>query len=197
MTQDTITQPDATPQATPSPTVETGPVLHAEPLYENYWGTDETYTYTLKDGKQFFVIQPMDEGKKARFQRKTNKGIRVNQSTNDAHLDVDPAGERHQLILDSVIDYNLMQLSVGADPRNPDSWSKFPVSNPPSRNLQEWLLRANPKTVQDLEFFIRTKNPWMQADMDVEEIDKEIDRLHTLRQQVLEQKEGEDVSANK
>jgi hypothetical protein len=63
--------------------------------------------------------------------------------------------------------------------------------------LEQLLEHFNPKVIQDLEFFIRTKNPWMQADMDLDEIDKEIGRLETLRRQKLDEEAGEGSSANK
>jgi len=162
--------------------------------YENYWGVDETFKYYLPDGKQFFEIKPMDEGGKSKFQKMTNKGLRMNQRTQDATIDVDPANERHTLIKESVVGWKIMQ-------KGPEgSWSEFPCpadANLRRRNLETILDRFNPKAVQDLEFFIRTKNPWMQADMDVEQIDEEIERLTDLRKQVLEQKAGESSSANR
>jgi hypothetical protein len=173
MTQDTIT-----PDATATEGV----------VFEDYWGTDETYNYVLPDGHQFFTIQPMDEGAKQRFQKKTNKGIRMNQRSQEATIDVDPADERWTLIKESVVGWKLMQRAKDG------TWSEYPFSK---QNIERWLEKANPKIVQDLEFFIRTKNPWMQADMDLEQIDEEIDRLEQLRKQVVEQQAGEGSSANK
>jgi len=166
------------------------------PTYEDYWGVDETYRFPLKDGHQFFEIVPMNEGAKTRYQKLTNKGIRMNQRTQDALLDVDPAGERHTLILESVVGWRIMQ----RDPKAEGGWSEYPCpQNEGQRknNLRSLLEKFNPKVIQDLEYFIRTKNPWMQADMNVEEIDEEIDRLQKLRTQVLEEQAGEAGSANK
>lgn len=182
MTQDTIT---------PEPI--TGEEVAA---YEDYWGVDETFKYELPDGKQYFEIKPMDEGGKTRFQKKTNKGIRMNQRSQEATVDVDPADERHTLIKESVVDWKIMQ----RDPKDPSGWSEYPCPPDERRrksSLEDLLEKFNPKVVQDLEFFIRTKNPWMQADMSVEEIDEELERLQALRKQAKEQQEGEGVSANK
>lgn len=183
MTQDTIN-----PQGVTAEAAGDGQV------YEDYWGVDETFKYSLPDGKQYFEIQPMNEGAKSRFQKMTNKGIRMNQRSQEALIDVDPADERHTLIKESVVGWRIMQ-------RSPDgSFSEYPCPSGDAqrkRSLETLLEKFNPKVVQDLEFFIRTKNPWMQADMDVEEIDKEIDRLSELRQQVKDQQAGETSSANK
>lgn len=184
-------------EAQVAPTVDEQPtegLPDASETYENYWGVDETFKYFLPDNKQFFEIKPMDEGGKAKFQKMTNKGVRMNQRSQEATIDVDPANERHTLIKESVVGWRLMQ-------RGPDgSWSEFPCSadaNLRRRGLDQILTSFNPKAIQDLEFFIRTKNPWMQADMDVEQIDEEIDRLVEMKKQVLEQKAGEGSSANR
>lgn len=174
---------------------QAGPTEQVDPGYEDYWGVQETSFFTLPDGKQYFEVQPMDEGAKTRFQKKTNKGIRVNQRSQDAHLDVDPADERHTLILESVVSWNIMQ-------RDKDgTWSPLPCPSDDKRRKEvlrtQILEKFNPKAIQDLEFFIRTQNPWMQADMDLEEIEKEIDRLNILRQQKLEHDAGEPASATK
>src|SRR6266496_6393955 len=77
-----------------------------EPVsYEDYWGVDETFKHFLSDGKQFFEIRPMNEGMKAKFQKTTNKGIQMNQRTQDATIHIDPANERHTLIEQSVINW--------------------------------------------------------------------------------------------
>jgi hypothetical protein len=183
MSTDTTTQPEHY-AAEPEPA-----------NFEDYWGVQETFRYELPDGKQFFEIRPMDEGAKTKFQKRTNKGLRMNQRTQEAHLDVDPADERHELIKGSVVNWYIMQ----RDSRAPSGWSEFPCPTDESRRknaLAQLLDRFNPKVVQDLEFFIRKNNPWMQADMDLEAIDEEISRLEELRRQKIEHDAGEGSSAS-
>lgn len=183
----------STDTITPEP-ITTG-YADVDPGFEDYWGVQETLRFTLPDGKQYFEIQPMDEGAKTRFQKLTNKGIRLNQRTQDAHLDADPADERHTLIKESVVSWRIMQKDAEG------RWSELPC--PPDdrqrkRTLEQFILeKFNPKVIQDLEYFIRVNNPWMQAEMDVEEIDKEIERLQTLRKQRIEHEAGESASATK
>ncbi len=178
----------------PEPIVEKMEAVEEPVSYEDYWGVDETFKFFLPDGKQFFEIRPMNEGMKAKFQKTTNKGIQMNQRTQDATIHIDPANERHTLIEQSVINWLIMQ----KDARG--TWSPYPCPTEENRrrnNIHVILEKFNPKVIQDLEFFIRQQNPWMQADMDVEEIDKEMDRLIQLKKDVLEQKAGESASANK
>lgn len=183
MTQDTITPDAINPEA-----------AQADEVYQDYWGVEETFKHMLPDGKQYFEIRPMNEGAKTAFQKSTNKGIRMNQRSQEATIDVDPADERHTLILQSVVSWHIMQR--GAD----GTFSEYPCPGDDrmrKRALEQMLEKFNPKVIQELEFFIRTKNPWMQADMDLEEIDRELDRLTELRKQVKDQQSGEGSSANK
>jgi len=160
-------------------------------LYQDYWGTDETHKHYLPDGKQYFEFQIMDEGARTRFQKLTNQDLTVMRD-NTAKVKVDPAAERQTLIKESVIGWHLMQ-------KGPDgSWSEAPPPTPQNkRPLEQWLEHAPPKIVDDLEFAIRKANPWMQADMTTEEIDKEIERLYDLRKDVEARKLGESISESK
>ena len=163
--------------------------------YEDYWGVQETFRFPLPDGKQYFEIRPMDEGAKTTFQKMTNKGIRMNQKSQEATIDVDPSDERHTLIAESVIGWKIMQ-------REPDgSWSAFPCPVDERQRKQAirnvLLTKMNPKIIQDLEFFIRTKNPWMQADQSLEDLMEERDRVDELIRQAKEREAGEAASANK
>lgn len=182
MTQDTITPQPFNP-------------AEQQVQYEDYWGVEETFKFILKDGHQYFEVKPMDEGAKTRFQKLTNKGIRMNQRSQEATIDVDPSDERHTLILESVVDWRIMQ-------KGPDgSWSELPCpTDEPRRKrvLRETILeKFSPKVIQDLEFFIRTKNPWMQADQKLDDLLEQRDELDILIKQKREQEAGEASSANK
>jgi hypothetical protein len=86
--------------------------------------------------------------------------------------------EGHELILSSVTGWSLRR-------RGPQGWDVVPFSTGGANSaLAQWLKVADPKIVDDLELAIRRANPWMQADMSVEEIDKEIERLQDLRKEV-------------
>lgn len=189
MSADTTTTPDPTAQP-----------AQDDVTYEDYWGVQETFQFDLKDGKQYFVIKPMDEGAKTRFQKLTNKGIRMNQRSQEAHLDIDPADERHTLIRESVVDWHIMQ----KDPKAESGWSELPCPDDEVRrkrvireNFAGEDAKFNPKIIQELEFFIRTKNPWMQADMDLEELYKQRDEVDLLIKQKKEADAGEDDSTSK
>jgi hypothetical protein len=155
-----------------------------EEQYEDYFGFDTTEVYTLPDGKQQIFFKVMNEGQKVKFQQKTNRDIHVNRASNDMRIKADPAGERQALIESSVTGWTLKK-KVGGQ------WVDAPFSNngSPGDELHKWLAVANPRIVEELEDAIRKANPWLQADMTVEQIDEEIQRLHDLRAEVVAKNE--------
>lgn len=149
-------------------------------VQEDYFGFGESQKFFFPDGVSFIEFQIMNEGQRREFQKKTNRDITFNRGTNDARIKADPAEERHALITSSVTGWNLVRNG------QPIPFSK----GTPGATLEQWLKVANPKIVDDLEFAIRKANPWMQAEMTVEEIDKEMARFAELREQVLEREKG-------
>lgn len=163
--------------------------ITAAPDYEDYWGNDETVKHFLPDHKQYFVIRPMNEGAKAKFQKMTNRDVILEQKTQNARFRVDPAEERHELIRHSVIDWFLFQ-------RDRNTGAIEQVRFTPDK-LNKWLSVAPPKVVEDLEHAIRMANPWLQADMTFEQIDEEINRLREVRAQKEREEQGEGDSTNR
>ena len=97
--------------------------------------------------------------------------------------------------MESVVSWRIMQ-------KGPDgSWSELPCpSDEPRRKkvLRDTILdKFNPKIIQELEFFIRMKNPWMQDDQNLEDLDEERDRIEELIKQAKEREAGEAASASK
>lgn len=155
--------------------------------YEDYFGFDEADRWYFPDGRQYIEFQRMNEGARAKFQKMTTRDITVVRNTGDAKLKVDPATERHELLVQSVTGWFVFRAG------QPVPFSK----GSPGANFEQWLDKADPRLVDDLEKAIRKANPWLGAEMTVEDIDKEMDRLRELREQVLERDRGEASSASK
>lgn len=158
-----------------------------EKIYEDYYGFSEKKQWFFPDGVQFIEFEVMNEGKRSLFQKTTNKDITLRRQSGDASIKVDPAEERRALLVNSVINWLLYR-----------EGKPIPFSiGSPGAEFEKWLAVANPKLVDDLEFTIRKANPWMQADMDLEQIDEEIQRLSDLRKQVEERQRGEASSSSR
>jgi hypothetical protein len=158
-----------------------------EQVYEDYFGFSDTQKWYFPDPKQWIEFRIMDEGARSRFQSKTRRDVTLKRNTGDASMVMDPAAERRELLDSSVVDWNIYQDG------QPVKFS----SGSPGSTFHKWLDHANPKLVDDLELTIRKANPWMQADMSVEEIDKEIENLNDLRKAAVERQLGEGVSSNR
>jgi hypothetical protein len=169
-------------------------VLEGTPLaqdmndYGDYWGVDEKHKFTFPDGKSWIEFQIMDEGAKSRFQKLTNQDLTIGKN-NEAKVRLDPANERHTLIKESVTDWLMFKRNAQTGAMEPVAFSK--------QLLAKWLEVAPPKVVEDLEYEIRMKNPWMQSEMTIEAIDEQIDRLQETRRQIIDREAGEESSANK
>jgi len=150
-------------------------------IHEDYFGFDSTEKWYFPDGKQFIEFRVMNEGDRVKFQTLTRNDVRFNRRTEEASLRADPAKERHALLEASVVGWHVFRAGQPVP---------FSIGSP-GATFEQWLNNANPKLVDELEFAIRKANPWMQADMTVEEIDKEMDRLRELREQVAARERGE------
>jgi hypothetical protein len=160
-----------------------------EPVYEDYFGFEETRTWYFPDGKQFISFKVMNEGDKARYQRATNRDITLSRQTGDAKIKSDPADERWELLQTCVTGWNVFR-------KNPSTgkYEPVPFSAGKGGTFAQWLGKANPKLVEKLEFEIRLANPWLQGDMSVEDIDSEIERLNEMREQAVKREQGKDAS---
>lgn len=166
--------PTTVPQSDAQPDAMSGAV--------DYWGFEDTKRHMLPDGVQYFDFKVMNEGDKVQFQKLTNQDLKIGRDQS-ATVRVDPATERHTLIKTSVTGWHLLK---GGE-----------VVGFSKQMLEKWLTVAPPKIVEELELAIRKANPWMQADMTLEEVDKELDRLHELRRDIVEREAGEGASATK
>lgn len=146
------------------------------------WSYNIEEEWVFPDGIQKIFFQRMTEGKKAEFQKRTNRDIRVQRSTGDAKLSVDPAAERWILIELSVTGWKLYKRMVRG------GREELAEINFDKKLLKEWMENTNPKYVQELEKAIRDSNEWMANEASVEALEKE---KEALEQRIEAAKEAE------
>lgn len=152
--------------------------------YQDFFSPFVEYKdFMMPDGRQSIKFKIMSEGERMRFQKRTNRPISINRKSDMASISPDVASDRQELICTSVVDWTLVQRTGDGQ------WVAVPFSE---RNLRDWLASANPKIVSDLERAIQRANPWMQADMSVEDIEEEIKNLEVL----LDEKRREESEKN-
>lgn len=174
--------------------MEKAGIATTEPVFFDYFGFSDEERHYLPgpDGKQseyYLVLRRMNEGAKAAFQKKTSRDLRVERTTGNAVLKMDPGAERHELIKASVVGWNLKRRS----PKNPAQIEDAPFD--PS-NLNRFLDGSDPRIVEDVEKAIRKLNPWLMDEMSVEDIDREIENLQEMRKVAVEREEGKIASAS-
>lgn len=173
-----IAAPESTIYEDAVPVVET--VQQAD-----YFGFASNEKFYFPDGLTFIEFSVMNEGKKAKFQKLTQRDLILERQSGNARMKVDPSLERHILINQSVVNWNL----VRGNPAKP-----IPFSVPA---MKDFLELANPKVIEDLEIAIRKGNPWLMDEMKVEDIDREMENLTELRKAAEAREAGESGSSNK
>jgi hypothetical protein len=148
-----------------------------ESAFTDYFGFQEDHQYFLPDGKQYFKLKVMNEGDKAKFQKRTQRDVVIERQSQNARMKMDQAGERHELIRTCVTDWSLYRQG-----------QPIPFSE---RALKDFLELASPKIVEDLEKEIRKINPWLLAEMTSEDIQREIDSLEEMKAIAVERERGE------
>lgn len=158
-----------------------------ENVYTDYFGFSSEDRFYFPDKRQWISFAKMNEGKKREFQKATSRDLRVQRTTGDALMKMDPGSERHELIKASITGWNLMRIN----PKRPGEWEVAPYNDSTIRNF---LDGADPAIIEDLELAIRKANPWLMDDMSVEEIEREMDNLSELLKKKKEHEAGKSAS---
>lgn len=154
---------------------------------QDYFGFQLTKKHYLPDGVSFIEIKAMNEGEKAEYQKKTQRDMVLEKGSGNARFKINPADERHALIETCVVGWNLTRGGL------PIPFDNKGRSGP----FRDFLTLADPRIIEDLELAIRKLNPWLLADLTVEEIDKQMDELKELREAAVEREAGEGSSSSR
>lgn len=170
------------------------PDISADPFsgYENYFAFDEKTKWYFPDGKQWIEFKKLTEGDRAKYLKATRSDVRVNQRSGDAFLPFDQSAERKELLLASITDWLLVSF-VGGRPQ----MVPFQPGGAKGGAVAQWIDRADPSVLGQLEKAMRKVNPWLLAEMSVEQIDKEIVDLQELRVEAEKREAEEGNSASK
>ncbi len=154
-----------------------------ETVYEDYFDTTVEHKVILPDGKQFIVHQELNEGARRKYLNAVNRDVVIQRATGDARMRMAPGDERHALLEAAITGWNVMKAGT-------------PLPFTPA-NLRLFLDKAPPRIIDLIEKEVRKANPWLLAEMSVEDIDKEIASLQEMRDTKLREEEGKGASASK
>lgn len=148
------------------------------PVQEEYFGFDETHKFFFPDGITFIEHKTLNHGDRKKYLNKVNRDVVLQRATGDARISMKPGDEKDELVKSAIVNWNLIR-----------NGQPLPFS---MNNFEQWLSKANPKLVDELERDIRRHNPWLMADMSVEDIDREIEALQEMRENKLKEEAGKD-----
>ncbi len=146
-----------------------------------YFGFDETKQAMLPDGISYLSHRVLTEGRRRDYLKRLDRTVRVQNVTRDALMKTPYGEERKALLQVAVIGWNL----IGED------GNSIPFND---RNLEKFIDGASPMIIDHVHDQIAEANPWLQNDVSVEDIDKEIETLNELREKKIEEEEGKDIS---
>lgn len=154
------------------------------PTHENnpvdYFAFDESFVVMLPDNIQWVEHTALNEGQKKKYQNLQNRDLIIQRTTGDAKMRMAPGDERHALLSAAITGWNLVR---GGQP--------LPFNE---RNLKEFLEKAPPKIIELIEKDVRQRNPWLLAEMSVEDIDKEIANLEDMKKTKIAEDQGKALS---
>lgn len=157
-----------------------GVAVEEKPAVANYWGYTRMERHYLPDEVQYIEFQPMTEGDRQKYQAKTKTFLSMNRASGDSKMAIDPSKQRLALLEVSVKGWYML----GPDGRPAEFKSR-------QYGWDAWLQQADPKLISDLEKAIQDANPWLEADLDDEEIQKQIDELQARLEAKRERELGE------
>jgi hypothetical protein len=183
MDSDTMTHEDLAEKAKAALAEASAPPSGTEYVEIDFFDTAEDTKQVFLPGSktQYVVITALREGQKKKYQNLTNRDMVLERASGNARMKTAPGDERHLLLKMAIVDFHLLR--GGEELRYND------------KNLAIFLDVAPPKVIEEIEREIHLKNPWLLADMSVEDIDKEIERLTEMRETKLKEDEGNADSA--
>lgn len=149
------------------------------PIQEDYFAFDAIEQVFLPDGVSYVDIKILNEGARRKYMNSVNREVKLQKATGDAVMKLASGDERKAILESSIVNWNL---SRGGQP--------LAFSD---NNLKQFLDKASPKVIDLIEKKVREINPWLTGDVTVEEIDKQIAELESLREQRLAEDEGKAI----
>lgn len=161
------------------------PVPPTEGQQVDYFGVDVEEKVFLPDKVSYVIVQELNEGERRKYLNKTNKDIRLERQTGDAHLRMATGDERFYLLQSAIVGWNLVSFN-----KKTNEMQALPFNR---QNLDRFLEETRPKVLDKVEEKVREMNPWLlPAEITVETIDEQINDLKAMREKILERDEGKD-----
>jgi hypothetical protein len=147
----------------------------------DYFGVDERHRVTLPDGVSWVEHKTLTEGERREFLKKVQKEVRLQRATGDAFMNMSQGEERKALLEVAITNWHLTRGGQEVQ------FSKA--------ELNTFLTVGPPKIIDLIEEDVRRVNGWLQGDITVEDIDREIESLTKMRDEKIKENEGKASSS--
>lgn len=141
----------------------------------DYFGVDDTRQVFLPNSRvQYVTIKALNEGERRKYLDRTNRDVKLDKG-GQASFRMSPGSERYELLKLAIVDWHMLRQG------NPFKFGP--------RELDDFLTNTSPSVVDHIVKEVNKLNPWLLAEMSVEDIEKELDHL----QEMLETKKKEEA----
>ena len=150
----------------------------------DYFGFTNIERTFLPDKASYIEHQALNEGGRRAYLNAMNREVRVQKVTGDAVMKVANGDERRILLRLAITGWNLKWRNPGNGNLEPRQFNQ--------KAVDEFLDKADPKIIDVIEKAVRKQNPWLDSEVTIEDIDKQIEELQERRERLLEEQEGKD-----
>lgn len=146
---------------------------------QSYFGFNETEKFIFPDGITYVEYKKLNEGERRYYLDNVASDVRIQKGSGDMVMKMKQGKQREALLESSVCGWNLI------DPNGtPLNFQK--------NHFNKWAEQADPKLIDKIYLAIQKANPWLMAEMTLEDIDQQIEELQDLRAKKIEDEEGKD-----
>lgn len=154
-----------------------------QPVQADYFGFAATRRKYLNDRVSWVELKVLNEGERRKYLNETNREVKLSRNSGDAHLKMRPGDDKAALLQTAIVGWNLQRNG------QPVTFNRA--------TLEEFLKFADPRVVDEIDKEIRKMNPWLMAEMSVDDIRKEIADLEELLASKIAEEEGNGTSSNR
>lgn len=151
----------------------------------DFFGCDtRQQVYLPGSNTQFVVIKELTEGDRKKYLDKTNREVKFAKDQT-ATMRSQPGTERHALLKEAIVGWNFLR----------DGSVMNEMTHP--RLLDEFLDKTSPKVIDHILKAVHKLNPWLLADMSIEDIDEELKNLTEMRELKVKEEAKNGSSASR
>ena len=155
-----------------------------ETVQVDYFGFEDTENVYLPDKVSYVTIQALNEGGRRHYLNRVNREVKIAKQTGDAIMQLANGDERRILLMEAIVGWNLVRIPKTGGPPQP---LKFQEST-----LNDFLTNTNPKIVDIIDKAVRDQNPWLMADVTLEDLLKQREELDEQIEKKRLEEEGKE-----